>query len=183
FRAGDREYPAGTYAISLAQPAKRFIRTVIDPHIAMDDKFVAAEEARRKLRQRSEIYDVTAWSMPLLFNVEAVGNGSVSEGSFELAKASRVLPGAVTGEKATVAYLVPWGSLAAGRLLTAALRQDLKIHSTDKPLTQNETRFPAGTLIFKVAGNPADLGDRLARLARETGAHVYGSSSGWIDDG
>ena len=40
----------------------------------MDDKFVAAEEVRRKLKQRTEIYDVTAWSLPLLFNVEAIAS-------------------------------------------------------------------------------------------------------------
>jgi hypothetical protein len=85
--------------------------------------------------------------------------------------------------KATVAFLAPWGSEAAGRLLAAALRQDLKVYSSDKPFTQNGTKFPAGTLIFKAAGNPADIGERLARLARETGADVYGTNSGWVDEG
>ena len=63
----------------------------------MDDKFVAAEEARRKLKQRTEIYDVTAWSLPLLFNVEAIANNAVSTGSFEPAKPSRIVPGEVHG--------------------------------------------------------------------------------------
>jgi hypothetical protein len=182
-RAGDREYPAGTYVVSMAQPAKRLIRTLLDPHIPMDDKFVAAEEARRKLKLRSEIYDVTAWSVPLLFNVELVPAGVEVQGKFETAKAARVLPGSVHGEKAAVAYLARWGSLAAGRLLTAALRQNVKVHSSDKPLAQNGNSFPAGTLIFKVAGNSADLGERLARLARETGADVYATSSGWVEEG
>ena len=88
-----------------------------------------------------------------------------------------------TAGAASVAYLVPWGGQAAGRLLTAALRQDLKVHSSDKPFTQDGVKFPAGSLIFKVAANPADLGERLARLARETGAEIYGTNSGWVDDG
>ena len=125
----------------------------------MDDKFVAAEESRRKLKQRTEIYDVTAWSLPLLFNVEAIASGAVSTGSFEPAKPSRIVPGEVHGSGASVAYLVPWGSQAAGRLLTAALRQDLKIDSSDKPFTQGGVSFPAGSLILKVAANPADLAD------------------------
>jgi hypothetical protein len=183
FHSGDRDYPVGTYVVSMAQPSKRLIRTLLDPQTSMDDKFIAAEEARRKLKQRTEIYDVTAWSLPLLFNVEAVAGNAVSQGSFEMAKPARVVPGEVRGANATVAYLAPWGSEAAGRLLAAGLRQDLKVHSSDKPFTQNGTKFPAGSLIFKVAGNPADLGERLARLARETGANVYGTNSGWVDEG
>ncbi len=183
FRAGEREYAAGTYVVRMAQPAKRLIRTLLDPQVPMDEKFIAAEEARRRLKQRSEIYDVTAWSLPLLFNVELVANGSVSSGSFEPAKPSLIVPGEVRGSKATVAYLVPWGSAAAARFLTAALRQDLKVFSTDKPFEQVGQKFFAGSLIVKVAGNPADLADRVARLARETGADAYATNSGWVEEG
>jgi hypothetical protein len=149
----------------------------------MDEKFVAAEESRRKLKQRTEIYDVTAWSLPLLFNVECVAASAASTGKFEPARPGRVVPGEMHGNGASVAYLAPWGSQAAGRLLAAALRQDLKVDSSDRPFTQGGIPFPAGSLIFKVAANPADLGSRLARLARETGADVYGTNSGWVDDG
>jgi hypothetical protein len=183
FKVGDKEYAAGTYVVPMAQPSKRFIRTLLDPETKMDDKFVAAEEARRKLKQRTEIYDVTAWSLPLLFNVEAIANAIPSTGSFEPAKPARVVPGQVRNGGASVAYLVPWGNQAAGRLLTAALRANLKPHTSDKPFTQDGVKFPAGSLIFKVASNPTDLGDQLAHLARETGADVYGANSGWIDDG
>ncbi|HEY1339168.1 MAG TPA: M14 family metallopeptidase [Bryobacteraceae bacterium] len=183
FHAANRDFAAGTYVVTMAQPLKRLIRNLLDPQTPMDEKFIAGEEQRRKLKQRSEIYDVTAWSLPLLYNVEAIGANSVSKGNFEPAKPGLVVPGEMHGAKATVAYLVPWGSAASGRLLTAALRQDLKIHSTDRSFTQNGTQFPAGTLIFKVAGNPDDLADRLAKLARETGADVYGTNSGWVDEG
>jgi hypothetical protein len=183
FRAGGKEYAAGTYVVPMAQPSKRFIRTLLDPETKMDDKFVAAEESRRKLRQRTEIYDVTAWSLPLLFNVEAIASGEVSTGVFEPAKPARIVPGEVRGSRASVAYLVPWGSQAAGRLLTAALRQDLKVDSSDKPFAQNGVNFPAGSLILKAAINPADLSERMTRMARETGADVYAANSGWVDDG
>jgi Zinc carboxypeptidase len=176
-------YPVGTYVVPMAQPMKRLIRTLLDPQTSMDEKFVAAEEARRKLKQRSEIYDVTAWSMPLLFNVEAVASDAVSAGSFEAARPGLIMAGEMHGAGASVAYVVGWGTEAAGRMLTAALRQGLAVHTSEKPLVQTGNKFPAGSLIFKVAGNPADLGERLARLARETGADVYGTNSGWVEEG
>ncbi|HWB84085.1 MAG TPA: M14 family metallopeptidase [Bryobacteraceae bacterium] len=183
FQEDGRDYPAGTYVVPMAQPAKRLIRTLLDSQTALDSKFVAAEETRRRSRQRSEIYDVTAWSLPLMFNVEAVTCSRVSSGKFEPATKARILAGELFGRNAAVAYLVPWGSEAAGRFLAAALRQGLHVFSSDRPLTQNGRTFPAGSLIVKLKDNPGDISERLARLARETGAEIYGADTGWVDAG
>ncbi len=182
FRTGSREYAAGTYIVPLAQPAKRLIRTLLDSQTSMDDGFLAADEARRRLQQRSEISDVTAWSLPLLFNVEALPSPEISAGPFEkLAVQARA--GELHGSAATVAYLVPWGSEAAGRFLAAALGSDLKMFSSDRAFTQDGRRYTAGTLVLKVKDNPPELGEILARLARETGVDIFGTNSGWVEDG
>jgi len=183
FRAGGREYAAGTYVVELAQPAKRLIHTLLDPQTALDEKFLKAEETRRELRQRSEIYDVTAWSLPLLFNVEAVAEGAVSEGRFDAVVPAALRAGELEGADASVAYVAPWGSQAAGRLLAAALRQNLKVSTGDRSFELEGRTYPAGSLIFKTAENPADLGQTLARLARESGAAIYGTNTGWVEDG
>ncbi len=162
--------------------AESLVRTLLDPDSPMDKKFLAAEEERRRRRARSEIYDVTAWSLPLMFNVEAVACQEPSQGKFEPAKPGRIVPGEMRG-KATVAYLARWGSAASGRLLTAALRQDLRVLSSDKAFQLNGDKFPSGTLIFKVKDNPADLPQRLAKLAASTGAEIVGTDTGWVDDG
>lgn len=183
FRADDRDYPAGSYVVSLAQPAKRLIRTLLDPVTSMDEPFTKEQERRRKRKLPYEMYDVTAWSLPLLFNVEAVARPEISQGKFEIAKPVRFLPGQMKGEKASVAYLVQWGSTAAGRLLAAALRQDLRVLSADKAFTINTTKFPSGSLIFKVGDNPLDLGERLRALAASTGADVFPTDTSWVEEG
>ncbi|HUI78429.1 MAG TPA: M14 family metallopeptidase [Bryobacteraceae bacterium] len=182
FRANGREYPAGTYAVSLAQPAKRLIRTLLDPETALDEQFKAAEEARRKRRQPSEIPDVTAWSLPLMFHIEAIASSQVSKGSFEAAGADP-RPGPVYNSPAALAYLVPWGSQAAARLMASALRQGLRIHTAERAFAQDGRNYSAGTLIFKLNGNPADLSQKLAQLAHDSGADVYGTNSGWVEEG
>jgi hypothetical protein len=179
-----KEFPAGSYVVPLAQPAKRLIRTLLDANTAMDDSFLAAEEARRKRRERSEIYDVTAWSLPLMFNVEALAAPEITGGSLVPANVDSVNgSGVVRGAAAKVAYLVPWGGQAAARLLAAALRQNLSAHTSDRAFTQDGRTYPAGTVIFKVNSNPSDLGQKLAALARSTGAEVYASDTGWVEDG
>jgi len=183
FRAGSREYPAGTYVVPLAQPAKRLIRTLLDPVTPLDEAFVKQEEIRRQRKLSGEIYDVTAWSLPLMFNVEAIPSAAAVAGDFEPAQTAWILPGGIRGGAAKVAYLAAWGSSAAGRLLAAALREDLQVFSSDKLFALNGVRFPAGSLIFKVNGNPPDLRERLARLAASAGADLYATDTGWVEEG
>ncbi len=182
FQAAGKEVPPGSYAISLAQPSKRLIRTLLDPHVPMSEEFLKEQERRRKRKLPDEIYDVTGWSLPLLYNVELVASAEPVTGDFEVVKPGSPLTGSVAGGKATVAYLVPWG-VAGARFLTAALRAGLKVHTADKAFTQNKRKYPRGTLIVRVAENTADLSDKVSRIAKESGAEVVAANTGWVDDG
>lgn len=184
FRVAGREIPAGSYAVSLAQPSKRLIRNLLDPNVPLETEFLKEQDRLRRKRLPDGIYDVTSWSLPLAFNVEALASPEAVQGDFEAARPERVPPGKIAAAvKNPVAYLVPWGTQAAGRFLAAALRENLHVLSSDKAFQQNGTKYPAGTLIFTVHGNPADLAAKLARLAKSTGANVEATESSWVDDG
>jgi hypothetical protein len=94
-----------------------------------------------------------------------------------------VQAGAVTGKDGSVAYLVPWGSAPAVRLLANALRQGLEVKSTDKAFTHSGRRYPAGTLIFDVVDNPGTIFESLSQLAGTTGADVITVDDSWVTDG
>jgi hypothetical protein len=182
FSNAGKEYPAGSYLISLAQPAKRLIRTLLDPQVPMEDWFLKEEEKRRAARQPSEMYDVTAWSLPLQYGMNAVGVAELSKGSFQPITGDYRPLGSVVGD-AAVAYVVPWGTSAAGRFLAGALREGLRISTTDKEFKQDGKTYPTGTLIVRVRENAAGIGDVVARIAKESGAEVFGANSGWTDEG
>lgn len=177
-----KEYPAGSYAVSLEQPERRLIRDLLDPQVSMDDKFLKGEEERRKQRQRSEIYDVTAWSLPLQFNVPVATANAKVTGALSTVKLGDTPAGKVSG-RATVAYLVPWGTTAAAKLLAGALHENLRVLSSDKQFTQGARAYGPGTLIFMVKENPADLQSTLERLAASSGADVVATNSSWMDEG
>jgi hypothetical protein len=181
-RACAGEFPAGSYIISLAQPAKRLIRNLLDVHVHMEEAFLKEQERRRKRKLPDEIYDVTAWSLPLQFNVEAVACSEAIRGNFEEYRPARIPQGRVNGQ-ARVAYLAPWGTQAAGRLLAASLREGLRILSADKSFTIQGKTYPTGTLIFKVKDNPANLRETLERIAAASGAEVFATDTGWVEDG
>ena len=183
FRACGRDYGAGSFVISLAQPAKRLVRTLLDPDVPLDGEFVAEQERRRSKKLEDQIYDVTAWSLPLMMNVRSDACGRAVTGDFVAAGPELFQPASLRGPADATAFLVPWGEAPAIRLLAHAHRRGLAVKSTDKAFTHDGTRYPSGTLIFDAADNPAELRDTLAALAEETGAAVTAVSSTWVTDG
>jgi hypothetical protein len=65
-----KNFPAGTMIVSLAQPSKRLAKTLLEKHVPMDDKFINEQLRREKKRLDHQFYDVTGWSLPLLYDVE-----------------------------------------------------------------------------------------------------------------
>lgn len=182
-RACDTILAPGSYVISTAQPAKRLIRTLLDKDVPLEKDFLTEQERRRAKALGDEIYDVTAWSLPLMFNIDVQACNRVPTGRFTPAEATLIPTGKLVNPNAQVAYLVPWGDAAAGRLLSAALRSGLQVKSSDAAFTHGGTHYPAGTLIFDKADNPADLGARLAALAVTSGADIYGIDDSWVTQG
>ena len=183
FNACGETYAAGSFVIRTDQPAKRFIRTLLDVEVAMEAEFLAEQERRRARNLPDEIYDVTAWSLPLMMNVETHTCNRVPSGDFELIGTDMVQPGSISGGQASVAYLVPWGSAPAVRFLAGALRAGLSVKSNDKAFTNIEAEYPAGTLILDVTDNPPDIHGIVESLAAQTGANVVSVNDSWVTDG
>ncbi len=183
FSACGESYDAGSYVIRTDQPTKRFIRTLLDIDVPMEDGFLAEQEERRANNLPDEIYDVTGWSLPLMFNIDTdtcnrVPNGEFSRHGTELQKA-----GTVVGGAASVSYIVPWGEASAVRFLSEALQLGLSVKSNDKAFTNLGNEYPAGSLILDVADNPANHFEIIANIAEETGADVVAVNDSWVTDG
>ncbi len=183
FRACGESFESGSYVINLAQPAKRLLRTLLDTDVPIDEDFLTEQERRRAKGLPDEIYDVTAWSLPLMMNVDAVACAREVGVATQPASAELVQPGSVTGGNAEVAYLVPWGEATAANFLSNALRAGLAVKSTDKAFTHEGTRYPAGTLILDVADNDASLHASVRDLAEDSGADVVSVDDSWVTDG
>lgn len=183
FSACGEDYASGSYIIRTDQPAKRFIRTLLDPVVPMEEDFLEEQERRRAANLPDQIYDVTGWSLPLMFNIESNSCNRAPNVDSELAGTDLVIPGAVEGGEAEVAYIVPWGTAAAARFMTAAMRAGLALKSNDLAFTNLGREYPAGTLILDVADNPADLHQTVSQLARQSGAQVVAVNDSWVTDG
>lgn len=182
-----REFPAGSYRISMSQPAKRLIKGLLAPDTAMDAEFVREQMRRYARREGDQIYDITAWSLPLMFDLDAYLASEPSTPDATLAADLLVEPptrtGAVHGDPATVAYLVPWGTQAAASAVAAMHRHGIRVHSAGGSFSIGGRDYPAGSLIVKVHDNPADLHATLTMIAMHHGVDFYATDTSQVTAG
>ena len=182
FTACGKTYPAGSYVVNLSQPQRRMAEVLLTRDVAIPADFLAEQERRRARGLSDEIYDVTAWSLPLVMNTPSDRCDRAPNVDVAAATADLVQPAVIAEPDAAYGYLVAPG-LPAGRLLSAALQAGITVRSMDKPFTHAGRRWPSGTLVIARAGNPADLTAKMIGWAATTGAEVIGARDSWVSDG
>ena len=183
FQSGSQQMPAGTFIIPLAQPAGRLARNLLDADIKMDDAFLKEQDRRRKARLPDQIYDVTAWSLPLMFDVDVVASDRVSGVRTRDVGAEdepvAALPSPPAG---TIGFLMPWGSGAAATA-AEALRHGIRVQTTDDVFTHAGRKYAIGTAFVRLADNADGSAARFQQMAQRHGAEVVPISQTWTDEG
>ena len=179
---GGRQLPAeGTFIVPMAQPTHRFARNLLDPHVPMAEDFVQRQIERRARREPDQIYDLTAWSQSLLWDVEAItvdrptGAAGAAVAAFRQPE-ERVLPAA------TVGYLLPWGTNAAAAV-AEALREGVRVRAAGADFTLGGRQYPIGTAIVRTTENGPELREALARIAGAHGAEVVPIDDSYVTEG
>lgn len=178
-----REMPAGALVVDTAQPAGRLIETLLRPETPLAEAFAAEQESRRARGLDWQLYDVTAWSLPLMAGVGTATCRQVSLGAAsEVSEDEGIAPIIAAGD-AAFGYAVPWTDAGQAKLVLAALRAGHSGKTSGEPFTMNGRVFPRGSVIFSTAANPGDLAGTLQALAAEIGAEIVPLASGWTDAG
>jgi hypothetical protein len=180
-----RALPAGTFIVPLPQPAGMLARNLLDPQIAMGPEFVKRQEERRQRRLSDEIYDITAWNLPMLYDLESIPVDrapSVRSSPVEIASITPVARADSPLPDATVGYALSWNATSAAATIEA-LQSGLKARFLSRPFTIAGRRFQKGAVIFRSSENPADLKLRLAEIAARHGAEALKLDSAFVTEG
>ncbi len=161
--------PAGTYVIDLAQPSGILAHGLLEPDPEINDFF---------------FYDITSWSLPLAYGVEAYAATERADVSaVPLADAPALTLGGAPDRRARAAYAFTMETNSSARLLNAILREDIRTTVILKDFRMNDTPFPRGTIIIPVEGNSSDLHESVSALADEHGVQVHAFQSYMTQDG
>jgi hypothetical protein len=197
---GDRELPAaGTYIVPMDRPTHQMARNLLDAHVPMDEEFVQRQIERRARRERDEIYDLTAWSQTLLWDVElhradrATGRAGSEIDPAELPPLTGPLDpaqGPITAPEGTsstlpeaaVGYLLPWGTAAASAVIEA-MHAGVRIRAAGEEFTLLGRSYPVGTAIVRISENDSDLRSVLGAIAQRHGAEVVPIDDSYVSEG
>jgi len=191
-----RSFPAGSFVVELAQPQKRLAKALLEPTTDQDTPFIREQLARfaRNERRGSNatkeeygFYDITAWSLPLAFGVEAywTEDGGNTRGAVTLDQESlkAANAGQIVGGRASIAYIIPYERNGAAALAYRLQREGFRIAVATRTLNAGGRDWPRGTMVVRVSRNPDNLHEAIARLARETGVEVTAVNSGFNETG
>ncbi len=177
---GSRAFPAGSYVIDTAQPRQRLLRTLLEPDLPVPGNFLA--EARRRVDrgENPRFYDITAWSLPLLFHV---GGYSSTDGR-RLEARQLTEPSVLEEPSATeagYAYLVD-GRAAASLAVAHHLRQrGYRTAVTRKPTRIGGHHLASGSAVVRVGTNDEGVHAAVRELAGHYGVEVRAVGTGHAD--
>lgn len=210
--ASNREFPAGSYIVTLNQPQTRIAKALLEQHTPQDDEFLKRQKEKRERNERrgtsapkedQDFYDVTAWSLPLAYGVDAYwleeaatvkGDYVVKVDTTRLTLASKpnttagtrsipIVPDAKTPARAATAYVFQPDTEAGDKLALTLLSEGYRVATAVRPLRAGGKTYPGGAFIVRVERNPEMLHTRIARLATELGVAVDSINTAYTDTG
>lgn len=189
-----RTFPAGSYVIDLNQPQRILAKSLLEPDTPQDKAFVDDNlgrfnrnqmKGKRQPKEDFGFYDITAWSLPLAFGLDAywTEDGGDTRGlladvrSLVMAKAGE-FPG-----RAEVSYIIPYETDTTSAMIIRLLQDDVRVNVATKTLNAGGKNWPTGTFVVRVSRNDESVHQKVEQLAKEMGVNVVPVNSGFADEG
>ncbi len=187
-----QSFPAGTYVVQSAQPLGNLVKTLLGRSTRIDESYLERQRKRLERNLGTEFYDITAWSLPLAYNLEAwvapEPPAGLATTPFEPARrmdepegpdrldrpdgpdvgSSDMVglePAALAAPSEGVGYLVAPAGLDGYRFVADLLREGIDFRVAFDSFDLAGTSYPSGTVFIPRLGNE----ERQERMASGDG--------------
>ncbi|WP_420460439.1 M14 family zinc carboxypeptidase [Neolewinella sp.] len=150
----ERTHPAGSLIIATEQARHLFLNSIMSRSLEIED---------------SVMYDMSTWSAPLAYNLEAYSFSRPIQVNTEPVTVieRRGEVSGLGGSEAVYAYVIDWSQRQAPRALSALWEAGLRVRAALQSFTADDGRtFSAGTLIV-LRGRNLEHADTLPALMRQ----------------
>jgi hypothetical protein len=123
-------------------------------------------------------YDITAWSAPYAYGVQAYASTTklVTQTEPISATTNASLP------NTNYAYYVPYKSIADAKLLSQLISQKVKVYINEKDIITKGQKFAKGTIMIPKAANNK-VWKSVTDILKNSSAEVVAVESGFVDKG
>ena len=129
---GNMNVDANAMVIHSNQPKGKMVKVMFEPNAKLSDSLT---------------YDITAWSLPYAYGLEALASTSKIQSSKLLSKKALQTLSDAYG------YVSKWNSIDDAQFLAELLKQDFKVRFTEKPFSSKGSKFERGSLILTKGDN------------------------------
>ncbi len=172
-RTESRTFPAETLVVGSAQPHRRLMHAILgfDPH--MSEAFLEEERKELERRRGSRIYDVTAWSLPLAFGLEAYWARQVAPAAAAPAPApAGAAPAAPPATPPAYGWLLDGRSANVHAALVRLMEAGAKPRVASRAFAVGGHRYLPGAVLLRRHENPQDLDALVRRIGDDLDLEV-----------
>ncbi|WP_282051156.1 M14 metallopeptidase family protein [Maribacter aquivivus] len=152
--------------ISSNQPKSTLIKVLFEPMAKLSD---------------SVTYDITAWSLPYAYGLDAIASESNFNGSSTAPKKHELKN--IDANK--YAYLADWNSMKDAQFLAELLRNKVRVRYAHKPFTLDGIAHERGTLIITKSDNKQlkNFNDILNTASVNHSKELISTNTGFVESG
>ncbi len=185
------DIPEQSLLVPARQPLAPLVLNYLGFDVRLSAEDLAAERAELERKDRSKIYDITAWSLPHALDLDAfwVEDLLGPAGGLDLERVTEapLRTGAIVAPPESVLRPTAWAvdGTDDGAVVFAAraLELGLAVHLADEPFTTSGRRFPRGSLLVRRHENDErELEARLADAAQRARVTVHATDRGRSPD-
>lgn len=177
-----RDFPAGTLLIENRQPLAPFIAAMLEFDPRMVPEFLEKEREQLLRRGETEIYDITGWSLPMLYDLEAYElAGPVTE---QLERVASVPTGPASGvdrRDALQGWAIDGADDRTPAAAVALSQAGVRVRVADEAFAWGGVAMPRGSLVVtRIDQRTAEAGwlETLDAVTKRYGLAAVGVDTG-----
>ncbi|MCE5251754.1 M14 family metallopeptidase [bacterium] len=175
--------PKGTYIINLSQPLRPLINAILEFDPRMSTAFLRTEREHLEKGKGTQMYEVSAWSMLLAYDVDACVSPEAPPGNTARLKGMPEPEGSVDNPAPAFGFLIDFRDDCAVDALIQLFNRGYTVRSAEKPFRAGGRSFSRGSLLVRLNENPRSVSGEMQAIARSAHVSVYGVDTALSEDG
>ncbi|MEL6536291.1 MAG: M14 family metallopeptidase [Bacteroidota bacterium] len=166
-----KTFPEGTYIVPTNQSRHLLINSLLSREMEIED---------------SVMYDMSTWSAPLAYQLEAYSTTSRVPSNLPSVSEPIPYPRALENPQAQYAYVIPGTQRNTPLALSLLHRNNYRIRSATKAFSDGSRTYPAGSLIVLIGRNldkAETIVNDMGEIAQTAAVQIVGMNSGRMVSG